>query len=64
MVGEEGRGSEMREPCERPPGGDRATIRETIFNSRRGVMPGWNARLSPETIKQLAVFVHSLGGGK
>ena len=45
-------------------GGDRAAIRETIFASRRGVMPPWKDRLTPETIKQLAVFVHSLGGGK
>jgi cytochrome c oxidase cbb3-type subunit 3 len=45
-------------------GGDRASIRETIHGSRRGVMPAWKDRLSPETIKQLTVFVHSLGGGK
>jgi len=45
-------------------GGDRATLQETIHNSRRGVMPGWQDRLTPETIKQLTVFVHSLGGGQ
>jgi cytochrome c oxidase cbb3-type subunit 3 len=45
-------------------GGDRASIQATIHSSRRGVMPGWKDRLSPETIKQLTVFVHSLGGGQ
>lgn len=45
-------------------GGDRATIRETVWNSRRGVMPAWQGRLSPETVKQLTVYVHALGGGR
>jgi len=45
-------------------GGDRATITQTIRNSRAGVMPAWEGRLSSETLKQLAVFVHSLGGGQ
>lgn len=45
-------------------GGDRAALHETIHNSRRGVMPGWKDRLTPEAIKQLTVFVHSLGGGQ
>ena len=45
-------------------GGDRKTIHETVFGARRGVMPAWKNRLSPETIKELAVYVHALGGGK
>jgi cytochrome c oxidase cbb3-type subunit III len=45
-------------------GGDRATIIQTISYSRGGVMPNWGARLSDETIKERAVYVHSLGGGK
>ena len=45
-------------------GGDRASLNETLYNSRRGVMPGWKDRLTPETIKQLTIFVHSLGGGQ
>tara|TARA_R110000868_G_scaffold14669_3_gene67909 strand:- start:3444 stop:4328 length:885 start_codon:yes stop_codon:yes gene_type:complete len=45
-------------------GGDRASIRHTVHNSRRGVMPAWKDRLTPETIKQLTIFVHSLGGGQ
>jgi cytochrome c oxidase cbb3-type subunit 3 len=45
-------------------GSDEATIIETITNGRSGVMPAWIDRLDPSTIKALAVFVHSLGGGK
>ena len=44
-------------------GGGYATIRAQVENSRGGVMPGWSGRLPPETIKQLAIYVHSLGGG-
>jgi cytochrome c oxidase cbb3-type subunit 3 len=28
------------------------------------VMPAWAGRLDPATIKALAVYVHSLGGGQ
>jgi cytochrome c oxidase cbb3-type subunit 3 len=45
-------------------GGTRADIRGQIVNGRGGVMPTWAGRLSPETIKSLAVYVHSLGGGE
>lgn len=45
-------------------GGDADTIRQTILNSRYGVMPRWNNRLDPVTIKMLAAYVHSLGGGE
>ena len=45
-------------------GSDEATIIETITNGRSGVMPAWVDRLDPSTIKALAVYVHSLGGGK
>ncbi|MBT5941867.1 MAG: cytochrome-c oxidase, cbb3-type subunit III [Rhodospirillaceae bacterium] len=45
-------------------GGDRSAIRETIANSRKGVMPAWGPLLDPDTIKKLAIYVHSLGGGK
>ena len=33
-------------------------------NGRAGVMPAWAARLDDSTIKALAVYVHSLGGGE
>ena len=45
-------------------GGDKPMIAETIINARNGVMPAWGGRLDPETIKELAVYVHSLGGGQ
>jgi cytochrome c oxidase cbb3-type subunit 3 len=45
-------------------GGDRASLTQTVTNSRRGVMPAWGHRLDPVTIKMLAVYVHSLGGGE
>ncbi|HEX7967539.1 MAG TPA: cytochrome-c oxidase, cbb3-type subunit III [Stellaceae bacterium] len=45
-------------------GGDKATIVETVTNARNGSMPAWNLRLDPTTIKMLAVYVHSLGGGQ
>lgn len=45
-------------------GGDKATVVQTITNSRKGVMPAWAARLDETTIKQLALYVHGLGGGK
>ncbi len=45
-------------------GGDRATLTQTVRKSRFGVMPRWNNRLDPVTIKMLAAYVHSLGGGE
>jgi len=45
-------------------GGDKETVLTTIANGRAGVMPAWTGRLDDATIKQLAVYVHSLGGGQ
>jgi len=45
-------------------GSDEATIINTISNGRNGVMPAWIDRLDPATIKALAIYVHSLGGGQ
>jgi cytochrome c oxidase cbb3-type subunit 3 len=45
-------------------GGDEATLVETITNGRGSVMPAWAARLDAPTIKALAVYVHTLGGGQ
>jgi cytochrome c oxidase cbb3-type subunit 3 len=45
-------------------GSSEAVIIDVITNSRGGVMPAWTDRLSPETIKALAFYVHSLGGGE
>ena len=45
-------------------GGDRASLTETVTNAHYGQMPNWGAQLDPVTIKMLAVYVHSLGGGE
>jgi cytochrome c oxidase cbb3-type subunit 3 len=45
-------------------GSDEATVIETITNGRAGVMPAWGGRLDQATIKAMAVYVHSLGGGQ
>lgn len=45
-------------------GGDLATLTQTIKYARHGVMPAWGLRLDPVTVKELAIYVHSLGGGQ
>ena len=45
-------------------GGTRSDIVQSIANSRYGVMPSWEKRLDPVTVKMLAAYVHSLGGGE
>jgi cytochrome c oxidase cbb3-type subunit 3 len=40
-----------------------ALIARQIGASRHGVMPAWEGRLDPATLKMLAVYVHALGGG-
>lgn len=45
-------------------GGERADIIAQINRPKHGVMPAWQGRLAPETIKMLTVYVHSLGGGE
>lgn len=45
-------------------GGSYEKVVETIYNGRGGVMPAWEGRLDEATIKSLAVYVHSLGGGE
>lgn len=45
-------------------GGDRESLTATINQPRNGVMPRWNNRLDAVTIKMLAAYVHSLGGGE
>jgi len=41
-----------------------AEIAQQIRSPKHGVMPAWLPRLGEPTVKQLAVFVHSLGGGE
>jgi cytochrome c oxidase cbb3-type subunit III len=45
-------------------GGDRETITQTITNSRFGVMPAWQGRITDAQIKQAAFYIHQLGGGE
>lgn len=45
-------------------GGSQAQVVDSITNAHHGVMPAWGARLDPVTIKMLAAYVHSLGGGE
>ncbi len=45
-------------------GGDRKALTQTLNNARYGVMPSWGNRLDPVTVKMLATYVHSLGGGE
>ena len=45
-------------------GGSRDQVINSITNAHAGVMPAWAGRLDPVTIKMLAVYVHSLGGGE
>jgi cytochrome c oxidase cbb3-type subunit 3 len=44
-------------------GGTPEMIAAQIANPRHGVMPAWAGRLDPVTIKELALYVHALGGG-
>jgi cytochrome c oxidase cbb3-type subunit 3 len=45
-------------------GPKREDIRGQIWNGRGGVMPTWENRFSPETIKALAVYVHANAAGQ
>jgi cytochrome c oxidase cbb3-type subunit 3 len=45
-------------------GGSKGAILESIRTGRGGVMPAWAGRLDAVTLKALAVYVHSLGGGQ
>jgi cytochrome c oxidase cbb3-type subunit 3 len=45
-------------------GNTMAAVVAQITNPHQGVMPTWEGRLDDATIKMLAVYVHSLGGGQ
>jgi cytochrome c oxidase cbb3-type subunit III len=45
-------------------GGDAETLRETVTNSRFGVMPAWGTRLTEAEVRAAAAYVHQLGGGE
>lgn len=44
-------------------GSDHKSMYETIYYSRAGVMPAWKNRLDDNTIRQLTIYLHQLGGG-
>lgn len=44
--------------------GSLASIEAQVTHARHGVMPAWSEKLDDVTIKQLAVYVHGLGGGQ
>ena len=43
---------------------DAQQVARQVSAPRHGVMPAWGGRLDPVTIKMLAAYVHSLGGGE
>ncbi|PCI57293.1 MAG: cytochrome-c oxidase, cbb3-type subunit III [Alphaproteobacteria bacterium] len=45
-------------------GGDRASVFETVYSARSGMMPAWKDRLDKNTIRQLTIYLHQLGGGE
>ncbi|MFM9847954.1 MAG: cytochrome-c oxidase, cbb3-type subunit III [Hyphomicrobiaceae bacterium] len=45
-------------------GDSRQAVRESVSTGRGAMMPAWSGRLDPATVKALAVYVHSLDGGK
>ena len=44
--------------------GTLASITAQLDKPRHGVMPAWGARLGDTAVKELAVYVHGLGGGQ
>jgi cytochrome c oxidase cbb3-type subunit 3 len=45
-------------------GDTRDVVVSQVTNPRQGVMPNWNQRLDKSTIRSVAIYVHSLGGGE
>lgn len=45
-------------------GSSEAAIAAQVRAPRHGVMPAWQERLGDTVVKQLSVYVHSLGGGE
>ncbi|MFW8595433.1 cytochrome-c oxidase, cbb3-type subunit III [Cribrihabitans neustonicus] len=45
-------------------GGDYDALIQTVTNSRFGVMPAWNTRLTEAQIRAVSAYVHQLGGGE
>jgi cytochrome c oxidase cbb3-type subunit III len=45
-------------------GASREVMTKTVMDGRAGIMPAWGARLDAQTIKALAIYVHTLGSGQ
>jgi cytochrome c oxidase cbb3-type subunit III len=45
-------------------GSSQQAVMHSVETGRGGVMPAWTGRLDPVSIKMVAIYVHSLGGGK
>jgi cytochrome c oxidase cbb3-type subunit 3 len=45
-------------------GGQKADVVSSVTNAHAGQMPAWGAKLDAATIRMLAAYVHSLGGGE
>lgn len=45
-------------------GGSREAVRESVYYSRFGVMPGWTERLTEDEIRAVSFYVHGRGGGE
>ncbi|MEI5682036.1 MULTISPECIES: cytochrome-c oxidase, cbb3-type subunit III [unclassified Mesorhizobium] len=45
-------------------GSSQSAIAAQVGSPKHGVMPAWGARLGDAKVKELAVYIHSLGGGE
>jgi len=45
-------------------GGAKETVLSQVNAPKQGVMPHWEGRLDDTALKQVAIYVHSLGGGQ
>jgi cytochrome c oxidase cbb3-type subunit 3 len=45
-------------------GSEKSDVIYSVTYARAGVMPYWKGRLDDNTIKALAIYIHSLGGGE
>ena len=45
-------------------GGDYDALKASVTNSRFGVMPAWEGRLSDAEVRAVSLYVHQLGGGE
>ena len=39
-------------------------IIQQLTNPQHGIMPHWSGKLDQQSIRKLAIYIHSLGGGE